>query len=52
MNNKKINFVYGGGGMLLCRGFIKNSHDVTLLTRGVHYEKNKSIGLKMDNKLG
>ena len=55
MNNKKNKFlVYGGGGIgsYFAGALSKNLHDVTLLTRGDHYEKIKSVGLKMDTNWG
>ena len=55
MNNKNNKFlVYGGGGIgsYFAGALSKNSHNVTLLTRGDHYEKIKSIGLKMDTNWG
>ena len=55
MNNKINKFlVYGGGGIgsYFAGALSKNSHDVTLLTRGDHYEKIKSNGLKMDTNWG
>jgi len=55
MNNKKNKFlVYGGGGIgsYFAGALSKNLHDVTLLTRGDHYEKIKSLGLKMDTNWG
>ena len=55
MNNKNNKFlVYGGGGIgsYFAGALSKNSHDVTLLTRGDHYEKIKSNGLKMDTNWG
>ena len=55
MKNKNYKFlVYGGGGIgsYFAGALSKNSHNVTLLTRGEHYEKIKSIGLKMDTNWG
>jgi len=55
MKNKNYKFlVYGGGGIgsYFAGALSKNSHNVTLLTRGDHYEKIKSSGLKMDTNWG
>ncbi len=55
MKNKNYKFlVYGGGaiGSYFAGALSKNSHNVTLLTRGEHYEKIKSNGLKMDTNWG
>ena len=55
MKNKNYKFlVYGGGGIgsYFAGALSKNSHNVTLLTRGEHYEKIKSSGLKMDTNWG
>ena len=49
MNNKKNKFlVYGGGGIgsYFAGALSKNSHDVTLLTRGDHYKKIQSNFVK------
>ena len=55
MENKKYKFlVYGGGGIgsYFAGALSKNLHNVTLLTRGDHYEKIKSNGLAMDTNWG
>ena len=55
MENKKYKFlVYGGGGIgsYFAGALSKNLHNVTLLTRGDHYEKIKSNGLEMDTNWG
>ena len=55
MDNKKYKFlVYGGGGIgsYFAGALSKNLHNVTLLTRGDHYEKIKSNGLEMDTNWG
>jgi len=55
MKNKNYKFlVYGGGGIgsYFAGALSKNLHNVTLLTRGEHYEKIKSSGLKMDTNWG
>ena len=55
MENKKYKFlVYGGGGIgsYFAGALSKNLHNVTLLTRGNHYEKIKSNGLHMDTNWG
>ncbi len=55
MKNKNYKFlVYGGGGIgsYFAGALSKNLHDVTLLTRGEHYEKIKANGLSMETNWG
>ena len=55
MKNKNYKFlVYGGGGIgsYFAGALSKNLHNVTLLTRGSHYDKIKLNGLKMDTNWG
>ena len=55
MKNKKYKFlIYGGGGIgsYFAGALAKNNHNVTLLTRGDHFEKIKKNGLNMKTNWG